>query len=133
MSSANAASSSDAAALDHPRPMQPHGAAALDQHQRAVVAAQHQSILVRSCAGSGKSTTLAVRAGALIAQGVPADDIVLLTFSVRSKLDLEQKLQRLLPSSSALPAVWTHHAKALQILRAAGCTSRVIEAGAQGT
>ena len=72
------------------------GAPTLDVYQSAVVSCPQQSLLVRSCAGSGKSTTLAVRAGALIAQGVPVDDIILLTFSVRSKVDLEQKLQRLL-------------------------------------
>ena len=103
-----------------------------DEFQSAVISSRGHSILVRSCAGSGKSTTLAARAGALIAGGVPPECILVLTFSVRSKLDLETKMQRLCSSApGGAPRVMTHHAKALAILRAAGCSARVIEAREQ--
>ena len=104
---------------------------ALDPHQLAVVSSPQRSLLVRSCAGSGKSSTLAARAKALLASGIPASSLCLLTFSVRSKADLEAKLAEACGGALPLPVVSTYHAKALAVVRAAGCTLRIIEAGAQ--
>ena len=103
-----------------------------DEFQAAVINSHSHSILVRSCAGSGKSTTLAARASALIQDGVAPQRILVLTFSVKSKLDLEAKMQRLCVGTvGGTPRVSTHHAKALAVLRAAGCSARVIEPGEQ--
>ena len=111
----------------------------LDTFQRAVVEAPPDcSLLVHACAGSGKSTTLALRAKALIEHRVPASNVILLvrsspplltklrtltadppplsqTFSVASADDLKAKLQRIMPDGA--PEVKTHHAFALSLLR----------------
>ena len=106
--------------------------AKMDEFQGAVVSSPaDRSILVRSCAGSGKSTTLAARAASLVGHGVAPDRILALTFSLRAKEDLEDKMKRALNGTPCPPRVMTHHAKALSILRAAGCTARVLEAGEQ--
>ena len=102
----------------------------LDHFQSTIVSCDPRaSLVVRSCAGSGKSTTLAARAGSLIAQGVRPDSLLVLTFSVRSKEDLMAKLARILQSNQ--PRVMTHHAHALQLLRQGGCTARIISASEQ--
>ena len=51
------------------------GHISLDHFQSAVASSDSRhSLVVRSCAaGSGKSTTLAIRAGALIASGLPPE------------------------------------------------------------
>jgi superfamily I DNA/RNA helicase len=101
-----------------------------DHFQEAVIMAVHsRSLLVRSCAGSGKSSVLAARCASLIASGADPERTILLTFSVRSKLDLESKICEVLPTGR--PRVLTHHANALAILRKAGCTSRVIASKSQ--
>ena len=87
----------------------------LDHFQRIVATADPSSnITVHSCAGSGKSSTLAMRAQALTDAGVPPHCILLLTFSNRSCDDLREKLARVAPTVSCR----THHAHALSILRA---------------
>jgi superfamily I DNA/RNA helicase len=93
------------------------------------MAVHSRSLLVRSCAGSGKSSVLAARCASLIASGADPERTILLTFSVRSKLDLESKICEVLPTGR--PRVLTHHANALAILRKAGCTSRVIASKSQ--
>jgi superfamily I DNA/RNA helicase len=125
----------------HGRPVQqqdiPHGrpaasVAGLDLFQSAVVSSSAStSLVVRSCAGSGKSTTLAVRAGELLARGLPPERLLVLTFSVRSKDDLHAKMQVVFPPGARLPRVQTHHAHALLIARSAGCTARVVSASEQ--
>eukprot|EP00965_Chrysotila_dentata_P197208 6178064-Pleurochrysis_carterae.AAC.2 len=74
----------------------------LDEYQQCVVAfPANRSLVVSACAGSGKSTTLALRAKALIDAGVNAEDILVLTFSTRSRDDLSAKMHRILPPGSS--------------------------------
>mmetsp|Transcript_66144 Transcript_66144/g.131194 ORF Transcript_66144/g.131194 Transcript_66144/m.131194 type:complete len:133 (+) Transcript_66144:239-637(+) len=104
---------------------------ALDHFQSAVVStASHQSLVVRSCAGSGKSTTLSLRAAALVQAGMDPERILILTFSVKSKDDLAGKIGRLLPEGKR-PRVQTHHAHALSTIRRAGNAASVISASEQ--
>lgn len=87
-----------------------------DHFQQAVINARpDRSFLVHACAGSGKSTTLALRAHALIKHGISPSRILLLTFSASSAGDLTAKLLQLLPDGA--PTVRTHHAFALSLLR----------------
>ena len=99
----------------------------LDAFQRAVVGFPcDRSLVVCACAGSGKSTTLALRVQTLLQQGVRPETIMVLTFSTRSRKDLQEKLM-----SMRVPAevrVLTHHAHALLLLRKLGSRVRVVEA-----
>ena len=66
----------------------------LDAYQKIVATADPAAcITVHSCAGSGKSSTLAMRARVLCDAGVPTHRILLLTFSNRSCDDLTAKLE----------------------------------------
>lgn len=89
----------------------------LDAYQKVVATADPAAcITVHSCAGSGKSSTLAMRARVLCEAGVPTHRILLLTFSNRSCDDLTAKLAKVAPAVSCR----THHAHALALLRASG-------------
>lgn len=101
---------------------------AIDQFQRCVVDfPSERSLLVCACAGSGKSTTLALRVKSLLDAGMPASRVLVLTFSTKSRADLLSKIERAVPPPAELPAVNTYHARALACLRQAGCTSTVME------
>lgn len=49
--------------------------------QKEVVESKEKYVVVNSCAGSGKTTTLAERVKYLLKSGVPADKIVVITFT----------------------------------------------------
>ena len=103
----------------------------LDRYQQMVLSfPANRPLVVRACAGAGKSSTLALRAKALIDSGVPPSSILVLTFSVRSKTDLQAKMQRVFAAGDS-PVVLTHHAYALSVIRSLGCSHKVIEAREQ--
>lgn len=66
-----------------------------DTYQQAVIASTERSIRVLAPAGSGKTETLARRVGARIAAGVPAREILILTFDNQAKGAFQRTLQRL--------------------------------------
>ena len=107
----------------------------LDRFQLSVVdSPQNASLCVAACPGSGKSTTLACRARKLLADGVPPAQLIVLTFSTKSRDALARRLAEVgCPSSIA---VSTHHAFALSLLREAKgwherSGARVVEAREQ--
>ena len=59
--------------------------------QQQVIDSNAKRMMVVSCAGSGKSTTIVGRVVRLIGSGVPAGSIVLLTFSNKAAADLRYK------------------------------------------
>ena len=104
----------------------------LDRFQLSVVdSPQNASLCVAACPGSGKSTTLACRARKLLADGVPPAQLIVLTFSTKSRDALARRLAEVgCPSSIA---VSTHHAFALSLLREAkGSWSDVVGADGGG-
>ncbi len=66
-----------------------------DTYQQAVIASTERSIRVLAPAGSGKTETLGRRVGARIAAGVPAREILILTFDNQAKGAFQRTLQRL--------------------------------------
>ena len=87
----------------------------VDREQLAAVEEASPWLVVRACAGSGKSTTLAHRCKRLIdVAGVHPQGILVLTFSVASRDDLTAKFAQM---GGAMPQVLTHHAFALSLLR----------------
>ena len=97
----------------------------LDAAQLRVVTDPSRNLIVRACAGSGKSTTLAHRCKALVDSGVDGASILLLTFSTASRDDLASKLAKL--GCSTIPVVMTHHACALKLLRQLPGPSKFVE------
>jgi len=72
-----------------PQPHEP------DRDQQAVIASPERSIRVLAPAGSGKTETLARRVGARIGAGVPARQILILTFDRQAQAAFQRTLRRL--------------------------------------
>jgi DNA helicase II / ATP-dependent DNA helicase PcrA len=93
-------------------------AAELNPQQLAAVTAPPGPSLVIAGAGSGKTRTLTYRVGFLLEQGIPADRILLLTFTNKAAKEMMRRVADLL--GQELPALWggTFHSIGARILRA---------------
>ena len=92
----------------------------LNEAQRRAVTAGDGPLLVIAGAGTGKTSTLAARVAWLIDHGVPADRILLLTFTRRAAAEMIARAARSAGSDAA--KVWggTFHATANRLLRQYG-------------
>ena len=89
----------------------------LNPQQLAAVTAPLGPALVIAGAGSGKTRTLTYRVAYLLEQGVPADRILLLTFTNKAAGEMMQRVAGLL--GRQLPSLWggTFHSIGARILR----------------
>lgn len=87
----------------------------LSKIQKRVVEAKEPYVLVNSCAGSGKTRTLTERVKHLLNQGVPADKIVVITFTNAAA---EVMMQRIGEVPNLICS--TVHSYANRLLRMAG-------------
>jgi DNA helicase-2/ATP-dependent DNA helicase PcrA len=89
----------------------------LNPQQHAAVTAVPGPALVIAGAGSGKTRTLIYRVAFLLEQGIPADRILLLTFTNKAAKEMMRRVAELL--GGVLPALWggTFHSVANRILR----------------
>ncbi len=90
---------------------------ALNEEQRTAVKADPGPILVIAGAGSGKTRTLTYRVAYLMENGLPADRILLLTFTNKAAREMLNRVSQLLPLDSS--RIWggTFHSVANRILR----------------
>ena len=102
---------------------------ALDPEQRAAATLPDGPAQVIAPAGSGKTTTLIARLGVLLARGVPAERIAVVTFNREAAGELSarigSRLGPLVPSAAAVE-VRTLHALARQVLLDAGDSIRLL-------
>lgn len=94
----------------------------LSQKQKEIVEATEPYVLVNSCAGSGKTRTLSERVKFLLSQGVPADKIVVITFTNAAAEVMTDRIGK-------APGLHcsTVHSYANQLLRAHGVeTSKIL-------
>jgi DNA helicase-2/ATP-dependent DNA helicase PcrA len=92
----------------------------LNPQQRQAVTHGEGPLLVVAGAGSGKTKTLAYRVAYLIAQGVPPERILLMTFTRRAAEEMVKRAAAICEHGPAITArVWggTFHAIANRILR----------------
>src|SRR6476660_36305 len=89
----------------------------LNQQQLEAVTAPPGPALVIAGAGSGKTRTLTYRVAYLIEQGVPADRILLLTFTNKAAKEMMRRVTDLL--GQELESLWggTFHSIGNRILR----------------
>ncbi|WP_158542448.1 ATP-dependent helicase [Lujinxingia litoralis] len=89
----------------------------LNQEQRQVVKAGSGPLLVIAGAGTGKTHTLTYRVAALVARGVPPENILLLTFTNRAARAMTTRASALITSD--VTRLWggTFHSVANRILR----------------
>lgn len=97
------------------------GAPPLTDEQTRAVEHVGGHLLIVAGAGTGKTTTLAARLAHLVATGVPAERILLLTFSRRAAAELTQRAEAVSGQRIAA-AAWsgTFHAMANRFLRRYG-------------
>ncbi len=93
----------------------------LNDRQREAVLHGDGPLLVVAGAGSGKTRTLASRVARLVDEGVPADRILLLTFTRRAAAEMLRRSGALI-SDRSVGKVWggTFHAVANRLLRQYG-------------
>jgi DNA helicase II / ATP-dependent DNA helicase PcrA len=87
----------------------------LNPEQLEVVQHRDGALLVGAVAGAGKTTALTRRIAYLVANGVDAERILAVTFSVKAANEMNDRLEQLLPDT--LARVGTFHSLALQIIR----------------
>src|SRR3989442_7792309 len=89
----------------------------LNEQQHAAVSAPPGPALVIADAGSGRPRTLTYRVAYLLEQGVPAERILLLTFTNKAAKEMMRRVADLL--GQELPSLWggTFHAIGHRILR----------------
>jgi len=89
----------------------------LNAQQHAAVTAPPGPALVIAGAGSGKTRTLTYRVGFLLEQGIPADRILLLTFTNKAAREMMRRVSDLL--GQELPSLWggTFHSVGNRVLR----------------
>src|SRR5512143_865864 len=89
----------------------------LNPQQHAAVTAAPGPALVIAGAGSGKTRTLTYRVAFLLEQGIPADRILLLTFTNKAAREMMRRVADLL--GSELSDLWggTFHSIGNRILR----------------
>lgn len=102
--------------------------AGLDQQQRAAATLGPGPAQVIAPAGSGKTATLVARIGVLMASGVPAERILVVTFNRDAAAELGARIETRLgvvPGPGG-PEVRTLHALARQVVLDAGITARLV-------
>src|ERR1700740_2103178 len=92
-------------------------AAELNEKQFAAVPGPPGPALIIAGAGSGKTRTLTYRVAYLLEQGIPADRILLLTFTNKAAKEMMRRVADLL--GQELPSLWggTFHSIGNRILR----------------
>ena len=90
---------------------------ALNPEQRAAATGPDGPLLVLAAAGTGKTRTLVYRVACLVERGVPAERILLLTFTNRASAEMLERAKEV--AGPGVGAVWggTFHHMANRLLR----------------
>ena len=99
----------------------------LNAEQRAAVIHGDGPLLIVAGAGTGKTRTLVHRVAALIERGVPAERILLLTFTRRAAEEMLGRVERLTGHAGRRVQGGTFHATAHQVLRRFGPQAGIAE------
>src|SRR3954454_5351040 len=88
----------------------------LNPEQRATATHAGGPLLILAGAGTGKTTTLCARVAWLVSEGVPAERLLLLTFTRRAAREMLQRARAMVPASSRVLG-GTFHSVAHRLVR----------------
>jgi len=88
-----------------------------DASQQAVLAHAGGPLLVLAGPGTGKTTTLVEAVARKVECGVPADQVLVLTFSRKAAAELRDRITARLGAPTAGPSAWTFHAFCYALVR----------------
>ena len=90
----------------------------LDAYQQAVVDHRGGPLLVLAGPGTGKTTTLVEAVTRRIAEGVPADEVLVLTFSRKAAVELRDRMTARAGGLGGVPQATTFHSFCYALVRA---------------
>ena len=89
----------------------------LTEQQQSVIDSTSRRIVVLSCAGSGKTTVIALRIASLWKKGVKPEEFLALTFSNKAAQEMKKRICKEDPNLGAKVCVKTFHAFGLEIVK----------------
>ena len=92
----------------------------LNDTQKRAVLAKEGPVSVLAGAGSGKTRVLATRVYHLIREGVPADQILAVTFTNKAAREMRERVRSMLGEESTVPFIATFHGLGRELLESYG-------------
>ncbi|MDO8472004.1 MAG: ATP-dependent DNA helicase [bacterium] len=93
------------------------GPESLTTEQQQAVSFKKGACLVVAGAGTGKTRVLTHRVADLVARGVPAKQILALTFTEKAALEMQERIDQLLPLGTNVATITTFHSFTIELLR----------------
>ena len=90
---------------------------ALNTAQKRAVLHTEGPLLIVAGAGAGKTRTIAYRTAHLLDKGVPARQVLTVTFTNKAASEMRDRIRGLLPAEQGVPLVATFHALGVRLLR----------------
>ncbi len=92
----------------------------LNDAQKKAVLAKEGPVVVLAGAGSGKTRVLATRVYHLIREGVPAEEILAVTFTNKAAREMRERVRTMLGDDTSVPFIATFHGLGREILEQYG-------------
>ncbi|MEW6535693.1 MAG: UvrD-helicase domain-containing protein [Candidatus Auribacterota bacterium] len=89
----------------------------LNPEQYKAVTTINGPLLVLAGAGTGKTRVITFRIAYMISEGIPAKQILAVTFTNKAAKEMRERIGKLLPNKTAKPHISTFHSLGLHILR----------------